>query len=158
MDAPPLPDFTQFTRTSTLELAEAVLAQYKANTCWMQAIISVMKERPEPPAQSPMKPGGSPAAFSRAAVPACSPSPCVCCGYSPELVSFRGEGSSKRLRQPHFDAELDTDTDRPSQPTQGTPTRQLLPQASKTLRRADSTVCETQSNLGHWGNTEPIPQ
>ena len=126
MDAPPLPDFTRFTRASTLELAEAVLAQYKANARWMQAIISVMKERPEPPAQSPMKPGGSPAASSRAAVPACSPSPCVCCGYSPELVSFRGEGSSKRLRQPHFDAELDTDTARPSQPTQGTPTRQPL--------------------------------
>ena len=158
MDAPPLPDFTRFTHASTLELAEAVLAQYKANARWMQAIISVMKERPEPPAQSPMKPGGSPAAFSRAAVPACSPSPCVCCGYSPELVSFRGEGSSKRLRQPHFDAELDTDTDRPSQPTRQ---RQHLPRRC-TLRRADSTVCETQSGLlensAHWGDTVPVPE
>ena len=31
MDAPEPPDFTQLTRASTLELAEAVLAQYKAN-------------------------------------------------------------------------------------------------------------------------------
>ena len=53
MDAPSLPEWTRFTSASTLELAEAVLAQYKANVRWMSAIIAVMKERVEPPAQSP---------------------------------------------------------------------------------------------------------
>ena len=122
MDAPEPPDFTRLTRATTLKLAEAVLAQYKANARWIAAIIAVLKERGEPPAQSPMKPGGSPAAFSRAAVPACSPGlgPCTLCGFvpghSPELVSYRREGSSgtKRPRQPNFDPEPDTDTDPPS--------------------------------------------
>ena len=142
MDAPPLPDFTQLTRASTLELAEAVLAQYQANACWMKAIISVMKDRLEPPAQSPMKPGGSLVAFSRTAVPACSPSLCVCCGYSPELIFFRREGSSttKRLQQPNFDTELDTDTCQPTHQHQPLPRHCML-------RHADSTVCETHSGL-----------
>ena len=48
MDAPEPPDFTRLTRATTLELAEAVLAQYQANERWMKAIISVMKTRPEP--------------------------------------------------------------------------------------------------------------
>ena len=157
MDTPVPPGFTRFTCASTLELAEAVLAQYKANARWMSAIIAVMKEREEPPAQSPKQ---SSPAFSRTAVPACSPAPCVCCGHSPELAFFRREGSSgtKRPRQPNFDPEPDTDTDPPSQPTQRTPTRQPLPRSSKTLRRADSTVCETQSNSGHWGDTQPVPE
>ena len=137
MDAPSLPEWTRFTSASTLGLAEAELAQYKANARWMSAIIAVMKERGEPPAQSPKQ---SSPAFSRTAVPACSPAPCSFCGHSPELAFFRREGSSatKRPRQPNSDTEPDTVTDPPSQPTQGTPTRQHLPQASKTLRRADS--------------------
>ena len=53
MDTPELPDFTQLTHTSTLELAKAVLTQYKANVRWMSAIITVLKEGGEPPAQSP---------------------------------------------------------------------------------------------------------
>ena len=62
MDAPQLPEWTRFTSATTLKLAEAVLAQYQANARWMNAIIAVMKDRPEPPAQSPKK--SSPAAFS----------------------------------------------------------------------------------------------
>ena len=45
MDALVPPDFTEFTCASTLELAEAVLAQYKANARLMSAIIAVMRER-----------------------------------------------------------------------------------------------------------------
>ena len=52
MDAPVPPDFTQFTRASNPELAEAVLAQYKTNARWMSAIIAVVRERGEPPCSS----------------------------------------------------------------------------------------------------------
>ena len=115
MDAPEPPDFTRLTRASTLELAEAVLAQYKANARWMSAIIAVLKERGEPPAQSPKQ---SSLAFSRTAVPACSPAPCVCCGHSPKLAFFRRKGSSgTKRRQPNFDTEPRTPTPTAAQPT-----------------------------------------
>ena len=122
MDAPPLPEWTSFTSATTLELAEAVLAQYQANERWMKAIISVMKTRPEPPAQSsPAK--SSPAAFSRGAVPACSPGPCTLCGYSPELFFGREGGESSASKRRRLNLEQGnfcvTDNDTPSQPTQG---------------------------------------
>jgi hypothetical protein len=157
MDVPPLPEWTSFTSATTLELAEAVLAQYQANARWMKAIISVMKTRPEPPAQSsPAK--SSPAAFSRGAVP---PALCPCCGQSqsPEFpflrqVSTGGESSKRRrLELGNFCV---TDNDTPSQPTQGTPRQRITRQ--QTMRRSPSaSPPETQSDSGcNWGKTHSI--
>jgi len=160
MDAPEPPDFTRLTRATTLELAEAVLAQYQANERWMKAIISVMKTRPEPPAQSsPAK--SSPAAFSRGAVPACSPGPCTLCGYSPELFGRRegSESSASKRRRLNMDMGnfCVTDNDTPSQSTQGTPPRQRITRQT-TMRRSPSAsppATQSESDSG-WGKTHSI--
>ena len=158
MDAPPLPDWTGFTSATTLELAEAVLAQYQANARLMKAIIAVMKTRPEPPAQSsPAK--SSPAAFSRGAVP---PALCPCCGQSqsPEFPFLRqvstGGESSKRRRLELGDFCV-TDNNTPSQPTQGTPPRQHI-MRQQTMRRSPSAsppAAQSESDSG-WGKTHSI--
>ena len=158
MDAPPLPEWTSFTSATTLELAEAVLAQYQANARWMKAIIAVMKTRPEPPAQSsPAK--SSPAAFSRGAVPACSA--CALCGHSPELFFGRegGESSASKRRRLNMDMGnfCVTDNDTPSQPTQGTPPRQRITRQT-TMRRSPSAsppAKQSESDSG-WGKTHSI--
>ena len=158
MDAPPLPEWTSFTSATTLELAEAVLAQYQANARWIKAIISVMQTRPEPPAQSsPAK--SSPAAFSRGAVPACSPGPCTLCGYSPELFFRRegGESSASKRRRLELGEICVTDNDTPSQPTQGTPPRQRITRQT-TIRRSPSAsppATQSESDSG-WGKTHSI--
>jgi len=158
MDAPPLPEWTSFTSATTLELAEAVLAQYQANARWIKAIISVMQTRPESSAQSsPAK--SSPAAFSRGAAPATSPGPCTLCGYSPELFGRRegGESSASKRRRLQLGEYCVTDNDTPSQPTQGTPPRQRITRQT-TMRRSPSAsppATQSESDSG-WGKTHSI--
>ena len=158
MDTPELPDFTQLTHTTTLKLAEAVLMQYQVNERWMKAIISVMKMRLEPPAQSFLV-KSSLVVFSQGAVPACSA--CALCGHSHELFFSCKGGKSSASKQHQLNMDMGnfcvTDNNTPSQPTQGTPPRQCIMRQATMCQSpsASPPATQSESDLG-WGKTHSI--